>query len=528
MKVVGWARDAALCSLAVLAASVGVGCDDEDPKPDAASETVHDGGQHGDAGLSGQQGRPDGSIVLGADGAVINNPPHDGGQQVSSPFAIRGRLASAPGDKRIKAPGDAAVEHSITHVMAVNPATSNPVRHLTPLAADGTFTLGVDLNTPWVIVLVDGHFVGKDMIAGVFRSEAFDLDSVAATRPGMLDLGDLNVDGATGEARATVSTVSLLTALGLSQSAATLLGSMDDISLRYVNPDIDGNGKIDVEENVSYPLDFHLRYTMQRAGQPIPYTGLLNRFADPADTEADYGLGSAIAYWQRPDQFGVTVPTDFRIRFADASGNYWGMPSGSFVAGAWITDVGAFYQSAGTNSVGITFDDTMPFPVGEYAYEVKGTQLTYTNVRTHSLADLNAGPQLMIPFLSLTTNEPGCEGWSCTIKSIDYKWMRRAGSGVRWVAASAEEVALLVPARGGFFGFAPGGDLSKRLEYVIPGDPVSGTIALNAPGNIQGGVTQDEIVALTVGQLCHVGISYDDTLGMRMFQGWGEGPNCIR
>lgn len=501
------------------------------------ADRPNDGGVQA-AGPDGGDLRP-GSDAGPSDGSVVNidggTPgPTLGDAQVDAagpiggkPFALRGKVASAPGDLVQKAPGDAAIEHAVTHVMAVNPATANPVRYLTEIAADGTFALGVDLNTPWVIVLVDSHRVGQDMNAGVLRSDAFDLDSIAATRPGMVDLGELTVDEQTGDATATLPTASLLTALGLSQSAAMLLGAVDDISLRYVNPDIDANGKIDVQENVSYPLDFHLRYTMQQDGRDIPFTALINRYADPATTQADYGLGSAIAYWPMT-RFGTTGAADYRIRFTSA-GNYWGVPPGSFGAGVWIEDDAVFYQSAGSNSVGISFDDTMPFPSGEYTIEVKGTPLTYTDVRTHSLSELVGGPNLIIPFLKLNVPDTSCTDWTCRLESFDYRWMRRAGSGVRWVPATAEEVALIVPRRGGFLSFAPAGDMTKRLEYTIPSSPVEGTISLRATSNRQGGVTDEQIDTLRLSDLCHVGISYDDTLGMRIFQGWKQNDQtCLR
>ncbi|MDB4987657.1 MAG: hypothetical protein JWN04_2835, partial [Myxococcaceae bacterium] len=246
-------------------------------------------------------------------GVAPGNPqpnPDGGPPLISNAFTVRGRLASAPGDKRQKGPGDAAIEHSVTHVMAVNPNSANPVRYLADIAADGTFAIGIDLNKPWVIVLVDSHYVGSDMVAGVFRASDFDLDSLAATKRGSLDLGDLSVDAATGSASASVTTSTLLSALGLSEAAATLLGAMDDISLRYVNPDVDGNGKIDVQEGVSYTLDFHLRYSMINAGQMVSFKDLLNRFTDPTTTTASYGLGSAIAFWDQA-RFGTTTAADY-------------------------------------------------------------------------------------------------------------------------------------------------------------------------------------------------------------------------
>jgi hypothetical protein len=460
---------------------------------------------------------PLGSSDAGRDGAVgVGMPPPN------APFTIRARLASAPGDKRQKGP-DGGIEHRVTHVMAVNPAAANPIRYVSALADDGTFSLGVDLNTPWVIVLVDGNQTGSDMIAGIFRGRDFDLDSLAATRTGMVDLGDVNVDSA-GVASAAVSTMNLLTALGLSEAAATLLGAMDDISLRYVNPDVDANGKIDALEDHRFGLDFHLRYSMIADGRQVTLADLLNRYADPSTTAATYGLGSAIATWAQ-GFFPPASAADFRIRFPTASGSLWAAPmGGTFLADQWIEEDAYFYTSAGSNSLGVSFDSTQPFPTGSYIYEVKGTALTFTNVRTHTLEELNRGAELIIPFLKVNAPDATCVGWSCKVSGLDYRWMKRASSG--WTPATAEEIALVVPQRGGFLGFAPGSDMTKRLEFTIPGLPVEGTLSFAAPSNIQGGVTPDEIANLTVGDLCHVGVSYDDTLGMRIFQNWTHGPNC--
>jgi hypothetical protein len=519
-------------NVGVFARAVGVvsviacvwGCEDE------GGQTGSDGGSP-----NGQPpGAQDGSVVgmneagtgnNGNDGSVVRMD--GGGARFDKAFGILGRVGSAPGDKRVKGPGDAAVEHSVTHVMAVNPATANPVRYLTEIAADGTFAIGVDLNAPWVFVLVDSHQVGKDMIAGVFRGSAFDLDSLVALKPGMVDLGVVDVDEATGAATASTPTQTLLSALGLSEAAATLLGSMDDISLRYVNPDIDGNGKIDVLEGVSYPLDFHIRYNMSTRGSTgsIPLTALQNTYADSATTDATYNLGSAIAYWANPQQFGTTSAADYRIRFPSGSGMFVAPPlSASFSANAWIDDDRYFYTSAGSNSIGISFDNTQPFPSGEYVFEVKGTALTYTNVRTHTLPELNAGADLIIPFLKLNVPDTACTGWACKVTGIDYRWMKRDGTG--WVAATSEEIALVVPQHGGFIGFKPGTMPDQRLGYTIPGNPATGTLSFAAAVDLQGGVTPEQIANLTVGQLCQFGVSYDDTLGMRIFQGWQQGPDC--
>jgi hypothetical protein len=498
------------CALALALAAWSCGDDDGG----STKPTGPDAGGGDDAARPGLDAAPQDAAP---DAKLDAAPP-----AFNNAFAVRGRLISAPGDKRAKAGGDAAVEHAVSHVMAVNPSAANPVRYLQPVAADGSFAIGVDLATPWVIVLVDSSATGRDMIVGVFRSSAFGLDSIAATRPGMLELGDVTVDEA-GTARATVASANLLSALGLSEAAATLLGELDDISLRYVNPDIDGNGKIDVAEGVSYGLDFHLRYNMSDSTGNVGLDDLLNHFADPATTRATYNLGSAIALWA-PGKFGATTAADYRIRFPTTSGTFSAPPlMGSYSANVWIEDDAAFYTSAGTDSLGISFDLTQPFPVGEYDFQVKDTQLTFAGVRTHTLAELNASENLLIPFLKLNPVDTSCTGWSCAATGFDYQWMRKSASS--WVPATAEEVALLVPMQGGYISFQLGPTSDKRLGYTIPGTPVTGTIPFAMPQNTMN-VTPAELATLTLSQICHLGVSYDDTLGMRIFQGWETASAC--
>ncbi|MET0341522.1 MAG: hypothetical protein ABW252_11025 [Polyangiales bacterium] len=501
-------RHAALaCALGL--ALMGAGCDEDEDTPDGTGSS--DGGFDAQAGLHDAAAPP----LDASDAArpAFNNA-----------FAIHGRIGSAPGDKQLKqAGGDAAVVHAITHIMAVNPATANPVRYVQPVAADGSFAIGVDLNAPWVLVLVDATQVGRAMIAGVFRGDAFDLDSVAATRPGTLDLGSLDIDESTLAARATVSTSTLLSSLGLTESGATLLGALDDVSLRYVNPDIDGNGKVDALEGVAYPLDFHLRYDMRNGSQDVALVDLLAGFTAGASARARYTVGSAIVSWD-PRRFGATSPSDYRVRFPSFGGSFSAPPlSGTFGVGEWITGVN-LYLSAGSSSVGVSFDATQPFPTGEYVYEVQGTALTFTDVRTHTLPELNAGDGLILPFLKVDPAVAGCTGWSCAVTGFGYQWMKRDGEG--FTPATAEEVALVVPQGGGFITFVLGSDTNKRLSYTIPGSPATGTIALTATAFPPENVVPADLTNLTVDKICQLGVSYDDTLGMRIFLAWRAHAGC--
>src|SRR5262249_9939787 len=148
-------------------------------------------------------------------------------------FSVSGRVAMATA--RTTTAG-AAPRH-VTHVMAVNPESASPDRSIAKLGSDGSFTLSVYVGKPYVFVFVDSTAVGADMVVAVFRPRT--LDTVAPELAGPLAFGDVMVDPSTQTASASLPYDELLAGLGLSPAAAEYLGSVDDLSLRYANPDID-------------------------------------------------------------------------------------------------------------------------------------------------------------------------------------------------------------------------------------------------------------------------------------------------
>src|SRR5204863_6384251 len=114
------------------------------------------------------------------------------------------------------------------------------------------------------------------------------LDTLSPQLAGHLELGDVTVDPTTHTAAPGVAYDDLLTQLGLDPAAAEYLGSIDDLSLRYANPDIDGDGLIDIEQGHRYALDFHVRANL-RLGSPtgrnLTIADLTDRF--PADAGPD-------------------------------------------------------------------------------------------------------------------------------------------------------------------------------------------------------------------------------------------------
>ena len=251
----------------------------------------------------------------------------------------------------------------------------------------------------------------------------------------------------------------MIAALGLDPSAAEYLGSVDDLSLRYANPDIDGDGMIDLVEGHQFGIDFHVRSNMRRgsaAGANFTVADMTDQFFP--DSGADvatpvFNLTSAYAMY--PTAMDATSYIDssqppqllengaaYTVTLADgttpaANTSFSGV--GGAVAGP-MSSWGADYQLEGS-------DLELPGSGGSpatlaYTLGARGTTLTFTNVVTRTKASLTADGTLSI-FTRLNTT-------AGMVASIDYIWMKRAAGA--WVPATADEIALVIGSAGGYIG----------------------------------------------------------------------------
>jgi hypothetical protein len=426
-------------------------------------------------------------------------------------FAISGKVAMTTARRTT-----AAAARTVTHVMAVDPESASPRRSLAAVGADGSFKLSVEAGRPYVLVFVDRSAVGADMVVGVFRAGT--LDTVAPSIAGHLDLGMTMVDPATQTASSGVAYDALLAQLGISPEAAEYLGAIDDLSLRYANPDIDGDGVIDMEQDRRYALDFHVRANLRigsATGHNVTVDDLTDQFlADAGDAVATPVFNLTSAYVLYPAALDAT----------DYVGQGQGPPTTALSHG------GVFHQShadgstpwAPTSFSGLGFGDTRAWGP-DYNYESTpelelpgsggspatlaytlgaiGRTLTFTNVVTRTRASLTETGTLAI-FVRLVTS-----GGHYT--SIDYRWMKRA-SAASWVPATAEEIALTISGDGGYISFHRAPSWHNEFGAMIPAQP-SGSIAW-------------AWAATGPDDVCGLAVSYDDKLGLRHFLG-GADPN---
>ena len=444
------------------------------------------------------------TAATGCAGSGDMNPGGGGGYKITGKVgAMTAARTSAP----------TAGPRTVTHVMAVQPISASPIRTIAAVGADGSFTLDVTPGQPYVFVFVDSTAVGADMAVAMFRANT--LDTVAPQLMGHLEMGDVMIDPTTQTATASTSYDDVIAALGLDASAAEYLGSVDDLSLRYANPDIDGNGLIDLVEGHQFGIDFHVRSNMRRGsamGMNFTVSDMTDQYYPDSGVDVAtpvFNLTSAYAMY--PTAMDGTSYIDnshqpqllqngaaYTVTLADgstpgANTSFSGLSGGSVGP---MSSWGADYQLEGTSL-------ELPGSAGSpatLAYTLGGssTTLTFTNVVTRTKASLTADGTLSI-FTKLNTT-------AGTISSIDYKWMKR-DAGV-WVPATAEEITLTIGSQGGFMSFHIQPSWNNQAGVQIPATPMGNVVWTG--------------VAVAPGTICSIAVSYDDKLGLRHFIGGAE------
>jgi hypothetical protein len=404
---------------------------------------------------------------------------------------------------------------TITHVMAVNPETASAQRTIGKVGSDGSFEVSVETGKPYVLVFIDSAAVGAEMVVAMFRANT--LDTLSPQLAGHLDLGAMEVDPNAQTASLGISYDELLAGLGLSAAAAEYLGSVDDLSLRYANPDIDGDGVIDLEQDHRYALDFHVRANMRlgsSSGHQVTVDDVTDQFlADSGAAVATpvFNLTSAYALYpasldstQYVVQSGVSPTLQHGAAFTVSHADGSPAPAATSFSGLGFGDTAGWgpdynYES----SPGLELPGSGGSPATmTYTLGAIGKTLTFTNVVTRTRASLTDSGTLAI-FIRLVTTDDH-------YSSIDYKWMKRA-SASSWVPATAEEIALTISGDGGHVSFHRVPSWHNEFGAVIPAQP-SGSIAWSWEAS-----GPDDI--------CGLAVSYDDKLGLRHFLG-GADPNA--
>jgi hypothetical protein len=465
---------------------------------------------------------------------VIGCSKSDNGSSGSATtnYSFGGKLTSVTtsGLAHVSAQGGAratTVSKTITHVMAISPSLANPERYVTEIGSDGTFNLGVAAGRPYVLVFIAAgqSLTGPDMIAGIFKMSSNDLDTLAPVAAGSAALGDVSVSGTTQLATISTTPADLLSALGISSAEATFLGSIDDLSLRAANPDVDGNGVIDALENKSFSLDWHVRANTKTSGNDAKFSDVTNVYL-PADSTTTLSFNLASGYAVYPSSFyNGTCPLNNGVDSTMTSGcsfDVKNLAGSSSVAGTYPNDSMSGGGFSSMYQWGPDYNMTTPHQMpGSNGTAVRmvygfpnGSTLTYWNVKTRTVASLTADGTVM-PFIKINTAGSSPTG---VVQSIDYKWMKLSGGS--WTQATTNEVALLVNENGAFVTFytLKNGSTQEGFSFKIPRESASGTIAWDSSQIMVNG-SSAVLASATTASFCSSAVSYDDKLGLRIFAG---------
>ncbi|MGE0174373.1 MAG: hypothetical protein AB7T49_16375 [Oligoflexales bacterium] len=413
----------------------------------------------------------------------------------------------------------------VTHVVALE--TETGATAYGEVAADGSFALDIDKDKPWVITYIDSSQTGADMIVSMFASETLDTMNVGED---VTDVSLGTVDASDEKAEMDVSAEAFLDAIGMSEDTAETVGAVDDVSLRYSNPDIDNNGEVDSLEEKSYMIDFHNRFTAKTADGSTPLTiqDMKNQFY-PDNAVFSYtgtGVVPQIPKSDLDDEAPDTYAWTFSVDMPTATNG--GEVCDGMAAGDTIT-AGTECTLEHSDNSGANGDNLFAFGIetsnlqsGDYTLNVGSKTYTWKNV---AVSDFSAGEGFLVLFTQIDVDDN-----TNKITGLSYKWQIKGADGV-YTPATDEVIKTIV--KGDDNGF--GGYVS--LKYL--NDESKGSLGVMIPRESSGSIVfadaieaDDETVRIDGSELTedmvldgvlfsdftgNPGISYDDKLGMRFF-----------
>lgn len=324
-----------------------------------------------------------------------------------------------------------SVEHAaVTHVMAVSAVDEDDVQRVVAPVEGNAFTLELLPGRHWLLVFVDSHQVGANMVVGTLRAGS--LDTFIPRDAVDVELGPIAFHGR--EALLTESHADLEAMLGWSSDTLSLLGDVDDLALRYANPDSDADGTIDALQERFASLVVQPRYRMLVGSREATPTDLM---LAPDAIELQHA-GTSI-FVRMPEAFGAVARDDASVTFEQP---YYGAAAGpntpSVPGGEPITDV-TFGDS---QTFGVFARPGFELPRGNYHFQSGERTLDFTLVQPPLLGEMTTGRFQLVPRVRLVPSDPSCRA-DCTLKAIEFAWRRRTADG--WTQIDDETAAALLP-----------------------------------------------------------------------------------
>jgi len=390
--------------------------------------------------------------------------------------------------------------------------------------------------SPWTLAYVDATKTGKEMLISRFASES--LDTLTPTRGNVgLDMG--SVDTSKEKAETSANFTDVINSLKMSRETAEAFGAVDDSSIRNINPDMDGDGKLDcpvvgadgslVGKPVNFQLDFHNRFNLKEKNGATSSPQNIEAFTNKFYYESIGGLEKLDVVYQGT---GIVPELDKEI-FGNAPSSYqWTFGSDVVVRnqnGCQEVAIGGTLASGSVCTQNYTPNPSYPRyqlgmeveapPEGTYVLSAGGKTITWTHVK---VSDFSAGLGFIIVLLNLETDNKGTASTADdTLKSVSYKYLKKTGAG--WVAPTEAELKMLIKGKGAMVSMWFD-TRTINVGFSVPKKP-SGTIQLGEAelNSVQNNSSTIALMnALKAGTLLYsriteATVSYDDKLGMRFF-----------
>lgn len=391
----------------------------------------------------------------------------------------------------------------VTHVYAVSPI--NGEKSLAAVDASGNFSLNIDKSSPWIIEFINTNAVGTNMIIATLRSSDLGLDTLAPmdNSSNTIALGDVGVN-TNLVAEPGISGTNIAAIMGLSTAEAEYWGKQDDICLRYVNPDINGDGIVDFSQSANIGVDFHCRFNARISGNNAMLSNVRNQWLDTNNLVYNYASTGFNLFFPRSLYSTITSNDLPTLTLPDSS------------------TVGGFYQLNYDASMWAPIADVTDFSTalpgkynGTYQFKfnsVAGTPtFTFTQVRTSSVL-------FTTNFLALNIKINTDNTVNDYVTSIEYAWI--VWNGASWRAAAANEVKVTAVNKSengeayAYLSLSLTNDNNRGFAVEFPASPTTGTITA---ASFQMKVQGDDQNTVQFGALNNPGLSYDDKRGMRFF-----------
>jgi len=395
--------------------------------------------------------------------------------------------------------GQLADPSQVTHVVAMNPSTGEHV--VVDLKSDGEVDGRFNIALPtgdgsWVVTFTNANAKGPAM--GVATLQTGGLDAFRSKDGGAIDFGTVHFSGRF--AHGTVTWDRLESAFGEDQSALELRGKLDNLSLRYANPDIDSNGEIDAIEGHAFRLDINGTFRMQTAGRDAEVGDLVQGLRTPTIRYLGTTIEASV-----PTEMGMNMlsgTVQFEQRFF---GTALGPDTPIVEAGMRIGQPHIkFGQLDGSQMVGVVAAGDRNAPNGTYRFGFDNGQLTFTDVVTPSVAALSSPTDYAIPFVRIRPTDAGCRV-DCDISSIDLEWMRATAFGWERAESPRDARIEIVAAMGSKRAYLAANLTDGSTSQLWSAMPVANT-----------GLVRNELSYITSSRICYLAVSYTSELGMKM------------